>query len=85
MIPGVGDIRNLGASEYAMRVWLEARRADAPGDDGLATSRTLVRTQNVVNPAGQVGAEPAPPGQQTHVHRTRPGTSGHEPEEFGER
>ena len=32
-----------------------------------------ISAQNVVNPAGTIGGEPAPPGQQTHLHRARAG------------
>jgi HAE1 family hydrophobic/amphiphilic exporter-1 len=62
-IRGVGDVRNLGASDYAMRVWL---KPDVLARLGLTVTdvQNAVRAQNVVNPAGQVGAEPAPPGQQ---------------------
>jgi len=62
-IRGVGDIRNLGASDYAIRIWL---RPDVLARLGLTVSdvQNAVRAQNVVNPAGQVGAEPALPGQQ---------------------
>jgi HAE1 family hydrophobic/amphiphilic exporter-1 len=62
-IPGIGQVKIMGAGEYAMRVWI------AP--DKLAklqlTVADLVRAlsaQNVVNPAGTIGGEPAPPGQQ---------------------
>ncbi len=62
-VKGVGDIRNFGSSEYSMRIWL---------NPDLLTRLSLtvtdvtnaIRAQNVVNPAGQVGAEPAPAGQQ---------------------
>jgi hydrophobic/amphiphilic exporter-1 (mainly G- bacteria), HAE1 family len=62
-IRGVGDIRNLGASDYAMRVWL---KPDVLGRLGLTVVdvENAVREQNAVNPAGQVGAEPELPGQQ---------------------
>jgi hydrophobic/amphiphilic exporter-1 (mainly G- bacteria), HAE1 family len=62
-IRGVGDIRNLGASDYAMRVWL---KPDVLGRLGLTVVdvENAVRAQNAVNPAGQVGAEPELPGQQ---------------------
>ncbi|AKV03635.1 RND efflux system, inner membrane transporter CmeB [Labilithrix luteola] len=62
-IKGVGDIRNLGSSEYAMRVWL---KPDVLARLGINVSdvQNALRAQNIVNPAGQVGAEPAPPGQQ---------------------
>ena len=62
-IRGIGDIRNLGASDYAMRIWL---KPDVLARLGLTVTdvQNAVRAQNVVNPAGQVGAEPALPGQQ---------------------
>ncbi|MBV9947540.1 MAG: efflux RND transporter permease subunit, partial [Myxococcales bacterium] len=62
-VKGVGDIRNLGAADYSMRVWLDP---DLLARLGLTVTdvQNAVRAQNVVNPAGQIGAEPAPPGQQ---------------------
>src|SRR4029077_5135346 len=62
-VKGVGDIRNLGSSDYSMRIWL---KPDVCARLGLTVTdvQTALRQQNVVNPAGQVGAEPAPPGQQ---------------------
>src|ERR1700733_10923088 len=62
-LKGVGDLRNLGASDYSMRMWLNPDRLVGLGltvDDVEAA----IRQQNVVNPAGQIGAEPSPPGQQ---------------------
>ncbi len=62
-IPGIGQVKTFGASNYAMRVWV------AP--DSLAKLQLTVNdivnaisAQNVVNPAGTIGGEPAPPGQQ---------------------
>ncbi|HEY8091534.1 MAG TPA: efflux RND transporter permease subunit, partial [Polyangiaceae bacterium] len=62
-VKGVGDIRNLGSSDYSMRVWL---KPDVCARLGLTVTdvQNALRSQNVVNPAGQVGAEPAPPGQE---------------------
>ena len=61
-IPGIGQVRTFGGN-YAMRVWL------AP--DKLAKLQLTVTdivnaltAQNTVNPAGTIGGEPAPPGQQ---------------------
>ena len=62
-IPGIGQVKVFGASNYAMRIWV------AP--DTLAKLQLTVgdivdaiAAQNVVNPAGTIGGEPAPPGQQ---------------------
>src|SRR5580692_9850232 len=62
-IKGVGDIRNLGAADYSMRIWI---KPDLLARLGLTVNdlQNAVRAQNVVNPAGQVGAEPAPSGQE---------------------
>jgi HAE1 family hydrophobic/amphiphilic exporter-1 len=62
-VKGVGDIRNLGSSDYSMRVWL---KPDILARLGLTVTdvQNALRAQNVVNPAGQIGAEPSPPGQQ---------------------
>ncbi len=62
-IPGVGNVVLYGSSNYAMRIWV---------NPDLLTRLNLsvtdltdaVKRQNVVNPSGQIGAEPAPPGQQ---------------------
>ena len=62
-VKGVGDIRNLGSSDYAMRIWLNPDRLARLGLTVIDV-QNAIRSQNVVNPAGQIGAEPAPPGQQ---------------------
>jgi len=62
-VPGVGQVTNFGASEYAMRIWTHPDRLAKLG----LTVTDLVRAvqqQSTVNPAGQLGAEPAPPGQE---------------------
>ena len=65
-IPGIGQVKIFGAANYAMRIWV------AP--DTLAKLQLTVNdivnailAQNVVNPAGTIGGEPAPPGQQLTV------------------
>jgi HAE1 family hydrophobic/amphiphilic exporter-1 len=80
-IKGVGDIRNLGGGDYSMRVWL---KPDVLARLGLTVPdvQDAVRAQNVVNPAGQVGAEPAPPGQQ-FAYTVRAQGRLVTPEEFG--
>jgi HAE1 family hydrophobic/amphiphilic exporter-1 len=62
-VRGVGDIRNLGSSDYSMRIWLDP---DVLARLGITVTdvQNAIRAQNVVNPAGQIGADPAPPGQQ---------------------
>ncbi|MGH7284543.1 MAG: efflux RND transporter permease subunit, partial [Polyangiaceae bacterium] len=80
-VKGVGDVRNLGASDYAMRIWLNPDTL-ARLKLSVTDVQNALRAQNVVNPAGQIGAEPAPPGQQlTYTVRAQGRLV--EPEEFG--
>ena len=60
-VKGVGDIRNFGSSDYALRIWL---RPDVMARLGLTVNdvQNVVRAQNVVNPAGKLGAEPIAEG-----------------------
>src|SRR5205814_1003072 len=62
-VPGVGEVRIFGAGDYAMRIWVKPDRLAK-----LAlTVPDLVRavqTQSTVNPSGQIGAQPAPRGQE---------------------
>src|SRR5436309_15338224 len=62
-VPGVGQVNNFGASEYAMRIWM---KSDQLGKLGLTVAdvQKAVQSQNTVNPAGQIGAEPSPGGQE---------------------
>jgi HAE1 family hydrophobic/amphiphilic exporter-1 len=62
-VPGVGQVLNFGASEYAMRIWLKADQLAKLGLT-VADVQKAVQSQSTVNPAGQVGAEPAPAGQE---------------------
>jgi len=60
---GVGDVSVFGAGQYALRVWVNP---DAMGKLGLTVPDVVnaLQKQNTVNPAGQIGAEPVPPGQE---------------------
>jgi hydrophobe/amphiphile efflux-1 (HAE1) family protein len=62
-VPGVGQVLQYGARDYGMRIWLDpgkmARLSVTVGD-----ITNVIGEQNVVAPAGIVGAEPSPPGQQ---------------------
>src|SRR5579863_1138519 len=62
-VRGIGSVVIQGAGAYAMRNWVNPDRLASLG----VTVPDLVKAieqQNTVNPSGQVGAEPAPPGQQ---------------------
>src|SRR5215813_3863216 len=62
-IPGVGDLQTRGTSDYAMRIWV---KPDQIAKLGLTVTdlQNAIQKQNAVNPAGQVGGEPAPQGQE---------------------
>ncbi len=62
-VRGVGQVVVFGARDYGMRIWLDpakmARLGVTAGDVA-----SIINEQNVVAPAGTIGGEPAPPGQQ---------------------
>jgi HAE1 family hydrophobic/amphiphilic exporter-1 len=62
-VPGVGEVFMFGASDYSMRVWV---KPDVLAKLGLTVPdlSRAVQQQSAVNPAGQVGAEPAPKGKE---------------------
>ncbi|HUL70275.1 MAG TPA: multidrug efflux RND transporter permease subunit [Gemmatimonadales bacterium] len=62
-VKGVGQVLNFGVADYAMRVWI---RPDRLAKLGLTIPdlANAIKQQNTVNPAGRLGAEPAPPGQE---------------------
>jgi hydrophobic/amphiphilic exporter-1 (mainly G- bacteria), HAE1 family len=81
-VPGVGEVRLFGASDYAMRIWV---KPDVLAKLGLGVPdlTTAVRQQSNVNPSGQVGAEPMPTGmEKTYTVRSQGRLQ--TPEEFGQ-
>jgi hydrophobic/amphiphilic exporter-1 (mainly G- bacteria), HAE1 family len=81
-VPGVASVSVFGAGQYAMRCWVNP--------DKLANLKITVpeiinaiQAQNNVNPAGQIGGNPAPPGQQFTYTVRAPGRLP-SAEEFGE-
>jgi HAE1 family hydrophobic/amphiphilic exporter-1 len=62
-VKGVGDVKNFTAQDYTMRIWL---RPDKLASLGITPSdiQTAIREQNAQSPAGRIGAEPAPTGQE---------------------
>src|SRR3954467_14144776 len=63
-VPGVGEARIFGAGDYAMRIWIKPERLAQLGLTVPDLSRAI-QQQSTVNPSGQVGANPAPSGQET--------------------
>src|SRR5262249_27272585 len=62
-VRGVGDVKNFTAQDYTMRIWL---RPDKLASLGITPQdiQNAVKEQNAQSPAGRIGAEPAPPGQE---------------------
>src|SRR6476659_288247 len=81
-VPGVGEVRLFGASDYAMRIWV---KPDVLAKLGLTVPDlvTAVQQQSTVNPSGQLGAEPAPTGKEK-TYTVRAQGRLQTPEEFGE-
>ena len=61
-VKGVGSVQVFGAGQYAMRLWVKPDRL-AKLQITVPEIVSAIQTQNAVNPAGQVGSEPAPKGQ----------------------
>src|ERR1700732_4056308 len=62
-VPGVGEVRLFGASDYAMRIWVNPDRLAKLGLTVPEIVRA-VQQQSTVNPSGQIGAQPVPSGQE---------------------
>src|SRR5262245_61240130 len=80
-VKGIGQVTLFGSADYAMRLWLAS---DQLAKLGLTASdvATAIQNQNMVNPAGKVGGEPAPPGQE-FTNTVRAQGRLETPEEFG--
>lgn len=61
-VNGVGSVSVFGAGQYAMRIWVMPDRL-ATLNITIPEVIRAVQAQNNVNPAGQIGGEPVPPGQ----------------------
>jgi HAE1 family hydrophobic/amphiphilic exporter-1 len=81
-VPGISNVQVFGAGQYAMRLWVKPDQL-AKLSVTVTDIINALRAQNTVNPAGQIGGEPAPPGQEFTYTVRSPGrlTSA---EEFGE-
>ncbi len=79
---GVGQVQIYGIGEYAMRIWV---RPDQLAKLGITVNEVAnaVQSQNTVNPAGQVGGEPAADGQK-FTYAVRAQGRLRTPEEFGD-
>src|ERR1700757_1276472 len=71
-IQGVGPVQIFGAGPYAMRIWVNPDRLASLGIT-VSDISNAVQSQNRVNPGGQIGGEPVPPGQQFTYNVRAPG------------
>jgi HAE1 family hydrophobic/amphiphilic exporter-1 len=81
-VAGVGQVTLFGAADYAMRIWVNPNTLSKL-QITVTDVVNAVKSQNVVNPAGQLGAEPAPAGQEFTYTVTAKGRLV-EAEQFGE-
>src|SRR5262245_12855979 len=70
-VPGVGQVQISGAGQYAMRMWVRPdtlAKLEVTANDVI----NAIQAQNTANASGQIGAIPAPAGQQfTYTGRAR--------------
>ncbi len=81
-IPGVASVTVFGAGQYAMRCWVNPNKL-ASLSVTVPEIINAIQAQNTVNPAGQIGSEPVPQGQQFTYTVRAPGRLP-SAEEFGE-
>ncbi len=81
-VSGVSRVQIFGAGQYATRIWVQP---DKLAKLGVTVPQIVaaVQTQNNVNPAGQIGGEPVPKGQE-FTYSVRAQGRLQTPEEFGE-
>ena len=81
-VPGISQVTVFGAGQYAMRMWV---RPDTLAALNITVEEIVqaIEAQNTVNPAGQIGGEPVPPGQEYTYTVTAQGRL-QTPEEFGD-
>jgi HAE1 family hydrophobic/amphiphilic exporter-1 len=62
-VAGIASVSVFGAGQYAMRFWVKPDQL-AKLQITVPEIINAIQTQNNVNPAGQIGSEPVPPGQE---------------------
>lgn len=71
-IPGIAQVDLFGGADYGMRIWLRPDRM-AQLELTPADVISVIKEQNLLAPAGKVGGEPAPAGQQFTYTVSAPG------------
>jgi hydrophobic/amphiphilic exporter-1 (mainly G- bacteria), HAE1 family len=62
-VPGIASVSIFGAGQYAMRIWVKPDQL-AKLQITVPEIINAIQVQNNVNPAGQIGGEPVPQGQE---------------------
>ena len=80
-VPDIASATVFGAGQYAMRYWV---KPDQLANLHITVSEVIqaVQSQNTVNPAGTIGGEPSPKGQE-FTYSVRAQGRLNTPEEFG--
>ena len=81
-VKGIASVTVFGAGQYAMRIWVKPDQL-AKLNITIPEIMNAINAQNTVNPAGQVGAQPVPKGQEFTYSVRAQGRLQSE-EEFGE-
>jgi HAE1 family hydrophobic/amphiphilic exporter-1 len=81
-VKGVGRVQVFGGGQYALRIWV---KPDQLARLGVTVPDVIdaIEAQNTVNPAGQIGGEPVPRGQE-YTYAVRAQGRLETPEQFGE-
>src|SRR3984957_14872876 len=61
-LKGVGDVSYMGQQDYSMRIWLDPEKL-APNNLTAGDVVNVLKAQNAQVPAGQIGQQPVPTGQ----------------------
>lgn len=62
-VPGIASVQVFGGGQYSMRFWVKPDQL-AKLNITIPEIVNAIQAQNTVNPAGQIGAEPVPEGQE---------------------
>ena len=65
-LPDVGDVTYMGQRDYSMRIWLDPNKLTSM-DVSTTDVVNAIEQQNIQVAAGQIGAQPAPVGQQLQL------------------
>lgn len=80
-VEGVADVQVMSGGQYAMRIWIKPDQL-AKLNLTIPEISNAIANQNKVNPAGQIGSEPVPLGQE-FTYSVRAQGRLQTPEEFG--